>query len=42
MTMGPSISKFSGAYGEYYYLKPGGKILKVPDEISDEIATPVT
>jgi D-arabinose 1-dehydrogenase-like Zn-dependent alcohol dehydrogenase len=41
MTMGPSISKFSGAYGQYYYLKPGGKIFKVPDEVSDEVATPV-
>ena len=41
LTMGPSISKFSGAYGEYYYLKPGGSIFKVPDEVTDEMATPV-
>lgn len=41
MTMGPSKSRFSGAYGEYYYLKPGGWVFKVPDEISDEMATPV-
>ncbi len=42
MTMGPGpVSRFSGAYGEYYYLKPGGKIFKVPDEVTDEIATPV-
>jgi threonine dehydrogenase-like Zn-dependent dehydrogenase len=41
LTMGPSISKFSGAYGQYYYLKPGGWIFKVPDEVTDEMATPV-
>jgi threonine dehydrogenase-like Zn-dependent dehydrogenase len=41
LTMGPSISKFSGAYGQYYYLKPGGRIFKVPDEVTDEMATPV-
>lgn len=41
LTMGPSISKFSGAYGEYYYLKPGGWVFKVPDEVTDEMATPV-
>ncbi|MHB8515787.1 MAG: zinc-binding dehydrogenase, partial [Dehalococcoidia bacterium] len=41
MTMGPSISKFSGAYGEYYYLKPGGWVFKVPDEVTDAMATPV-
>ena len=39
--MGPTISKFSGAYGEYYYLKPGGWVFKVPDEVTDEMATPV-
>jgi D-arabinose 1-dehydrogenase-like Zn-dependent alcohol dehydrogenase len=39
--MGPSISKFSGAYGEYYYLKPGGWIFKIPDQVPDEVATPV-
>jgi threonine dehydrogenase-like Zn-dependent dehydrogenase len=42
LTMGPSpVSRFSGAYGEYYYLKPGGRIFKTPDEVSDEVATPV-
>jgi threonine dehydrogenase-like Zn-dependent dehydrogenase len=41
LTMGPSISKFSGAYGEYYYLKPGGWIFKIPDQVPDEVATPV-
>jgi threonine dehydrogenase-like Zn-dependent dehydrogenase len=40
-SMGPTISKFSGAYGAYYYLKPGGWIFKVPDEVTDEMATPV-
>ncbi len=42
LTMGPSpVSKFSGAYGEYYYLKPGGWVFKVPDDVTDEMATPV-
>ncbi len=41
LSMGPTITRFSGAYGEYYYLKPGGWIFKVPDEVSDEMATPV-
>jgi D-arabinose 1-dehydrogenase-like Zn-dependent alcohol dehydrogenase len=41
LTMGPSISRFSGAYGEYYYLKPGGWVFKVPDVVTDEMATPV-
>ncbi|HET6614906.1 MAG TPA: zinc-binding dehydrogenase [Dehalococcoidia bacterium] len=42
LTMGPgAVSKFSGAYGEYYYLKPGGWIFKIPDEVTDEMATPV-
>jgi threonine dehydrogenase-like Zn-dependent dehydrogenase len=42
LTMGPSpVSRFSGAYGEYYYLKPGGWIFKVPDAVTDEMATPV-
>jgi threonine dehydrogenase-like Zn-dependent dehydrogenase len=39
--MFPSISRFSGAYGEYYYLKPGGWVFKVPDELSDEVVAPV-
>lgn len=41
MTMGATISKFSGAYGQYYYLKPGGWVFKVPDAVTDEMATPV-
>ena len=39
MSGGPS--PFSGAYGEYYYLKPGHWVFKVPDELSDEMVTPV-
>ncbi len=31
---------FSGAYAEYYYLKPGGYVFKVPNELSDEIVAP--
>ena len=41
LRMGPSVSPFSGAYGEYYYLKPGHWVFKVPDELSDEMVTPV-
>lgn len=42
LTMGAGpVSRFSGAYGEYYYLKPGGWVFKVPDEVTDEMATPV-
>jgi len=36
-----SISRFSGAYAEYYYLKPGGWVFKVPDELPDEVVAPV-
>jgi threonine dehydrogenase-like Zn-dependent dehydrogenase len=36
-----SISRFSGAYAEYYYLKPGGWVFKVPDELTDEVVAPV-
>jgi len=41
LRMGPSVSQFSGAYGQYYYLKPGHWAFKVPDELSDEMVTPV-
>jgi len=41
LSMLPSISRFSGAYGEYYYLKPGGWVFKVPDELADEVVAPV-
>ena len=32
---------FHGAYGEYYYMKPGHWIFKVPDELSDALVSPV-
>ena len=32
---------FIGAYAEHYYLKPGHWVFKVPDELSDEMVTPV-
>jgi L-iditol 2-dehydrogenase len=31
---------FNNAYGDYYYLRPGHFVFKIPDEISDDIATP--
>ena len=34
-------SPFNGAYGEYYDLRPGHWVFKVPDELSDEMVTPV-
>jgi D-arabinose 1-dehydrogenase-like Zn-dependent alcohol dehydrogenase len=32
---------FNGGYAEYYYLQPRHWVFKIPDEISDEVATPV-
>ncbi|KRT68033.1 MAG: alcohol dehydrogenase zinc-binding domain-containing protein [Candidatus Rokubacteria bacterium CSP1-6] len=32
---------FHGAFAQYYYLRPGGFLFKVPDELSDEIVAPV-
>ncbi|OGO51126.1 MAG: hypothetical protein A2148_07175 [Chloroflexi bacterium RBG_16_68_14] len=32
---------FNGAYAEYYYLRPSHWVFKVPDELSDEMVTPV-
>jgi threonine dehydrogenase-like Zn-dependent dehydrogenase len=32
---------FNNAYGDYYYLRPNHYVYKIPDEISDDIATPV-
>ena len=32
---------FNNAYGDYYYLRPGHFVFKMPDEISDDIATPI-
>jgi len=31
---------FNNAYGDYYYLRPGGFIFHIPDEVSDDVATP--
>src|SRR2546427_601788 len=31
---------FNNAYGDYYYLRPGASVFRIPDEISDDIATP--
>ena len=32
---------FVGSYGDYYYLRPGHFVYRVPDSISDDVATPV-
>lgn len=32
---------FNNAYGDYYYLRPNHYVFKVPDEISDDLATPI-
>ena len=32
---------FHGAYGEYYYMKPGHWVFKVPDELSDALVSPI-
>ncbi|OLC17404.1 MAG: hypothetical protein AUH29_02040 [Candidatus Rokubacteria bacterium 13_1_40CM_69_27] len=40
--LGPSqFPHFHGAFAEYYYLKPGGAIFKVPDALPDELVAPV-
>ena len=31
---------FNNAYGDYYYLRPGGWVYRIPDEVSDDMATP--
>ncbi|HEY2993882.1 MAG TPA: zinc-binding dehydrogenase [Methylomirabilota bacterium] len=31
---------FNNAYGDYYYLRPGGFVFRIPDEVSDDVATP--
>jgi len=39
---GPSeFPHFHGAFAEYYYLKPGGALFKVPDVLPDEMVAPV-
>lgn len=32
---------FHGAFGEYYYMKPGHWVFKVPDELADEMVSPI-
>ena len=40
--LGPSqFPHFHGAFAEYYYLGPGGAIFAVPDELPDEVVSPV-
>src|SRR5499426_92267 len=40
--LGPSdFPHFHGAFAEYYYLRPGGFIFKVPDALPDELVSPV-
>jgi L-iditol 2-dehydrogenase len=31
---------FNNAYGEYYYLRPNHWVFRIPDEVSDTVATP--
>jgi threonine dehydrogenase-like Zn-dependent dehydrogenase len=31
---------FNNAYGDYYYLRPGGFVFRIPDDVSDDVATP--
>jgi threonine dehydrogenase-like Zn-dependent dehydrogenase len=31
---------FNNAYGDYYYLRPGGFVFKIPGEVSNDVATP--
>jgi len=40
--LGPSqFPHFHGAFAEYYYLRPRGAIFVVPDELPDELVSPV-
>lgn len=40
--MDPSAApSFSGAYAEYYMLRPGGFVFKVPDDLSDDMIAPI-
>jgi threonine dehydrogenase-like Zn-dependent dehydrogenase len=40
--LGPSeFPHFHGAFAQYYYLRPGGAIFKVPDALTDELVAPV-
>jgi threonine dehydrogenase-like Zn-dependent dehydrogenase len=31
---------FNNAYGDYYHLRPGGFVFRVPEEVTDDVATP--
>ncbi len=31
---------FNAAYGQYYYLRPGQALFKIPDNVSDDLAAP--
>lgn len=31
---------FNNAYGDYYYLRPGGWVFRIPAEVDDDVATP--
>jgi threonine dehydrogenase-like Zn-dependent dehydrogenase len=31
---------FNGAYGQYFYLRPGQAVFKIPDNVSDDLAGP--
>jgi threonine dehydrogenase-like Zn-dependent dehydrogenase len=40
--LGPrTFPHFHGAFAQYYYLRPGGFLFRVPDELPDEIVAPV-
>jgi threonine dehydrogenase-like Zn-dependent dehydrogenase len=39
--MASTHTRLTGAYAEYYYLQPTHWVFKVPDELSDEVVTPV-
>lgn len=40
--LGPSeFPHFHGAFAEYYYLRPGGALFKVPDALPDALVSPV-
>ncbi|MEX2236996.1 MAG: zinc-binding dehydrogenase [Dehalococcoidia bacterium] len=39
--MSSGYTRFSGAFAEYYYLHPNHWVFKVPDELTNEVVTPV-
>ncbi|MGI8551593.1 MAG: zinc-binding dehydrogenase [Dehalococcoidia bacterium] len=41
ITAAGSPPYFTGAFADYYYLRPGHYVYKVPDELSDELVAPV-